>query len=108
LPLGQLKLGETGICVQEICDSEGNHVMEVESEERGKFIVYAKKKDEVIVKVPKNPIVMIKAIKDYEISLRELKAKLFTAFMEKCGDYGASENLTRQVLQEFSLPEIFS
>jgi len=106
VPAGELKLGETGICVQEICNADGEHVIEVSSEEKGKFIVYAKKKDEVVIKIPKNPIVIIKAIQDYEIYLRDIKDQLFTSFMEKCGDYSASENMTRQVFEDFYLPYI--
>jgi len=104
VPIGILKLGEVGICVQEICNEEGEHVMEVKSEEKGKFIVYAKKKDEVVIKVPKKHIIIKKAVQDYEIYLRELKDKLFTCFMEKCGDHSASENMTRQVFEDYGLP----
>jgi len=106
IPAAELKLGETGICVQEICDAEGEHVMEVNSEEKGKFIIYAKKKDEVVIKVPKKHILIKKAVQEYEIYLRELKDKLFTSLMEKCGDHTVSENMTRQIFEDFNLPDI--
>jgi len=106
VPAGKLKLGETGIMVQEVCDEEGQHVMEVSSKERGKFIVYAKKKDEYVVKVPESETVVRKAVQDYEIYLRELRQKLFAGFMEQCGDHSLSENLTERVFEEFDLPDV--
>jgi len=106
VPEGELKLGESFFDKQEICDGEGQHLMEVESEEKGKFIVYAKKKDEFIIKVPEGKIVIKKAVQEYEIYLKELSKDLYRAFMEKCGDHSVSENLTRQVFEVFGLPDI--
>jgi hypothetical protein len=102
----KIKLGERGLGVQEICDAEGNHLMEVGSIEKAKYIVYAKQKDEQIVKVPDSAIVIKKAIKGYEIYARGIKEELYRAFMEKCGDHSLSENLTMQVLDEYGLPEV--
>lgn len=106
VPAGKLKLGESFFDKHEICDAEGEHLMEVGSEEKGKFIVYAKKKDELVIKVPESMVVIKKAVQEYERYLRELKGKVYTAFMEKCGDHSISENLTRQVFEDFDLPDI--
>jgi len=102
----ELKLGENFFDKQEICDGEGQHLMEVGSEARGKFIVYVKKKDEHIVKIPLSEIVIKKAIQDYEIYLKDLKKRLYTAFMEKSGDHSASENMTYKIFEDFNLPDI--
>jgi len=106
VPAGVLKLGGNFMGKQEICDDEGERLMEVESEEKGKFIVYAKKRDEFVIKVPERNIVIKKAVQDYEMYLRDLKQNLYTAFMEKCGDHSVSENLTQQVFEDFGLPDI--
>jgi len=106
VPAGRLKLGENFIGKQEICDAEGQHVMEVSSEEKGKFIVYAKKKDELVIKVPESSIFIKKAVQDYELYLKELRQRFYTAFIEKCGDHSVSENLTQQVFEDFFLPDI--
>jgi len=106
VPQGELKLGESFFDNHEICDAEGQHLMEVASEAKGKFIVYAKKKDELVLKVPKSRIVIKKAVQEYEIYLRDLSQKLYTAFMEKCGDHSRSENLTRQIFEDFGIPYI--
>jgi len=106
VPAGELKLGESFFDKQEICDAEGQHVMEVSTEEKGKFIVYAKKKDEFVIKVPKSMVVIKKAVQEYEIYLKEQSKDLYRAFMEKCGDHNRAENLTRQVFEDFGLSDI--
>ena len=102
----ELKLGESFFDKQEICDAEGRHVMEVSSEAKGKFIVYAKKKGEFVIRVPESIVVIKKAVQEYEMYLKDRREKLFRAFMEKCGDYNKSENLTRQVFEDYGLPYI--
>ncbi len=106
VPEGELKFGESFFDKQEICDAEGQHVMEVSSLEKGKFIVYAKKKSEFVIKVPESSLVIKKVVQDYEIYLKEIRNQLFKAIMEKCGDYNKSENLMRKVFEEFGLPDI--
>jgi len=106
VPGGELKLGESFFDKQEICDAEGQHVMEVSSLEKGKFIVYAKKKSEFVIKVPESSLVIKKAVQNYEIYLKEIRNQLFKAIMEKCGDYNKSENLMRKVFEDFGLPDI--
>ncbi len=63
-------------------------------------------KDELVIKVPESMVVIKKVVQEYEGYLRELKSKVYTAFMEKCGDHSISENLTRQVFEDFNLPDI--
>jgi len=106
VPAGKLKLGESFFDKQEICDEEGKHFMEVATEERAKFIVYAKKKDELVIKIPESSVAIKKAVQGYEFYVKELKDKLYTAFMDKCGDHSLSENVTRQVFEGFGLPYI--
>lgn len=106
VPAGELRLGESFFDTHEICDAEGGHLMEVGSEEKGKFIVYAKKKEELVIKVPESIVVIKKAVQEYEIYLKDLRKRLYIAFMEKCGDHSVSENLTRQVFEDFGLPDV--
>jgi type I restriction enzyme M protein len=106
VPAGLLKLGGAFFERQEVCNEEGKHLMEVGSQEEGKFIVYAKKKDELVIKIPESNIAIKKAVKEYESYLKDLGDKLYTAFMEKCGDHSVAENLTRQVFEEYGLPEV--
>jgi hypothetical protein len=102
----KIKLGEAGMGVQEICDGEGNHLMEVWGIEKAKYIVYGKGKGEYVVKVPDSEIVIKKAVKEYETYVRQIRDELYKAFMEKCGDHNMSENLAGQVLEENGLPDV--
>ena len=102
----EIKLGEAGIGVQEICDGEGNPLMEVWGIEKAKYIVYGKSKGEYVVKVPDSEIVIKKAVKEYETYVRQIRDELYKAFMEKCGDHNMSENLAGQVLEENGLPDV--
>ncbi len=106
VPAGKLKLGESFFDRQEICDSEGQHVMEVATEEKAKFIVYAKRKDDFVAKVPEGSIVVDKAVRDYEVYLRQLRQTVYTALMDKCGDHTVSENSTKAIFDGFDLPDI--
>jgi len=106
VPTGPLKLGGAFFDTQEVCDEEGKHLLDVGSEAQGKFIVYAKKKDELVMKVPESILTIRKAVHDYEAYVRDLRDKLYTAFMDKCGDHSLSKNLTSQVLEEYGLPEV--
>jgi hypothetical protein len=103
---GEVRLGTSFFEKQEIVDGEGRYLTEVGSEEEGKFIVYAKKKDEFVVKIPESGVVVKKAVQDYEISVREVQEALYKAFMEKSGNHNLSENLARQVCEEFGLPDV--
>lgn len=96
-----VKLGAVGMGVQEICDGEGNHLMEVRGLEKSKYIVYAKHKSEQVVKVPKSEIVIKKAVQHYEIYVRQTRDKLYRAIMEKSGDHSLSENLCQRYLCGF-------
>ncbi len=102
----EIKLGEAGMVVQEICDGEGRHLMEVGGLEKAKYIVYAKHKGEQVVKVPDSEIVIKKAVKEYEAYVRQIRDELYKAFMEKCGDHNMSENRAGQVLEENGLPDV--
>jgi len=103
---GTVKLGASFFDKQEICDEDGGHLMDVASRDEGKFIVYAKKRNEFVVKVPESLTVIKKAVHDYENYLRDLKDRLYVGFMEKCGDRLVSENLTRKVFEDFRLPDM--
>jgi tRNA G10 N-methylase Trm11 len=102
----EIKLGAAGMGVQEICDGEGNNLMEVWGIEKAKYIVYGKSKGEYVVKVPDSEIVIKKAVKEYEAYVRQIRDELYKAFMEKCGDHNMSENLAGQVLEENGLPDV--
>ena len=59
-----------------------------------------------MVKIPKNDTMLCKAVFDYEKYLHTIRETIFRAFMEQSGDHSLSENLTRKVFGEYTLPYI--
>jgi type I restriction-modification system DNA methylase subunit len=103
---GLLKLGDNFMGKQQICDESGKQLFDVGDAIKGKFIVYAKKKDELIVRIPNRMVVVKKAIQDYEHYLRDLKKELISTFIDHCGDRILAENLTKAVFDDYGLPEV--
>jgi len=104
IPAEGLKLGENFFGKQQICLADGKEFMVVSSEEGGKYIIYAQKKNEFVIKVPKSKTVVKKAIQEYEFYLKELQDKFYTAFIEQSGNRIISENFTKQIFEELDLP----
>jgi hypothetical protein len=88
----------------EICSESGTVLLEFSSLERAKYILYARKKGEYIIKVPKSEIVVKRAVQKYENYLKETRDKLIKAYAEKGADKIIAESLARQVLEEIGLP----
>jgi type I restriction enzyme M protein len=108
VPVGKLKIGENFFGKQQICFENGDNFMEVGSEERGKFIVYAKKEGQYVIRMPKSETVVRLAVQGYEVYLREIRDKLIKAFLEQSGNIAVSENLTKQIFEELDLPYLAS
>jgi len=104
VPADKLRLGENFFGKQQICLESGDSFMEVNSEERGKFIVYAKKTNEFVIKVPRSETAVKKAVQEYEIYLKELQKTFLKAFIEQSGNVAVSESLTKQIFDEIDLP----
>ena len=58
------------------------------------------------MRIPESLIVIKKAVQDYEIYVRSVREELYRAFMEQCGDHNVSENLARQVMDEYRLADV--
>jgi len=101
-----VKLGASFFEKQDVVDGEGRHLMEAGSIAEGKFVVYAKKRDELVVRVPERFTAVRKAVQDYEIYVREIREKLYKAIMEKSGDHNLSESLARGICGDFGLPDV--
>jgi len=102
VPGGKIKLN-FGKQVQ-ICFENGTVLLEFSSLERAKYILYARKKGEYIIKVPKSEIVVKRAVQKYENYLKETRDKLIKAYAEKGADKITAESLARQIFEEIDLP----
>jgi len=87
-------------------DEDGNYIYEVNNLNIAKFLIYSYKPNKNIIRIPKDPIVISKAVQDYEIYIRELKARLFNRSLEATNDYKLSEKITDEIFIEYGLPKI--
>ena len=106
LPGGKLKLKfENKV---QICFESGMVLLEFSSLERAKYILYARKKDRYVYKVPKSEIVVKRAVQKYEKYAGEMRDKLIKAFLSRGAERVMAEGLTRQVFEEIGLGNIMS
>ncbi len=105
IPNEPLRLGSFFMGRQEVI-SEGGFRYEAGSLEEAKFIIYSQRPDSFMVKVPKEASVVINAVNNYDLYLKDLKAKLFEAFFKRTHDHKQADMLMMQVLDNFGLREI--
>jgi hypothetical protein len=100
-----LKLGSFFMGLQEVIADNG-YKYEAKSLDEAKFVIYSRKPNSFIVKIPKNKIALTKAVKEYERYLNGLKDKLFETFFNRVRDHQLAERLTQTVLEELGLPQV--
>jgi hypothetical protein len=105
IPNDQLKLGGQFLTQHEIYTESGFKYMAAGTE-IAKYILYSQKPGVYLVNIPKDEIVIVKAIQEYEIYLKELKDKLVTELANLTIDYKLADSLTEQIFSEFGLPQI--
>lgn len=100
-----LKLGSYFIGQQEVVSDSG-FKYDAANLEEAKFIIYAQKPNSFLVKIPREILVIINGVDDYERYLKDLKAKLFEAFFSRTHDHKQADTLVQQVFEEMGIPEI--
>ncbi|MGB8226159.1 MAG: hypothetical protein WCE45_04735 [Sedimentisphaerales bacterium] len=82
------------------------------SYERAKYLLYSRKihsassgqAGQCIYKIPKNEIVVKRAVRDYEKYLKEIRDNITKAFMARKANSDIADTLAREVLKEINLP----
>jgi hypothetical protein len=69
-----------------------------------KFLLYAHKSGQTKVKMPAQEVEVSRAVKNYEIYLRELKTALYKAYYKRTLDQQLSTSLTMQAFETLKLP----
>jgi type I restriction enzyme M protein len=105
VPNEPLKLGSYFIGQQEVISDSG-FKYDAGNLEEAKFIIYAQKPNSFLVKIPKELLVIVNGVNDYERYLKDLKAKLFEAFFSRTHDHKQADVLVQQVFEEVGLPEV--
>jgi len=99
LPEGELKLNLGRKF--EICSAKsGMTFLKFDSLEKTKYVLYCKKKGQLVYKIPKDEGAIEKAVEDYEKYLEEIREKLKKAFMKRRADRKIAEYLADEVMKE--------
>ena len=104
IPRESLKLGMYFMGTQEVV-SDAGFKYQAQSVEEAKYIVYSQKPDTYVVNLPKDKMVITKAVSDYERYLDKLGDDLFQEFFKRTFDHKLSETLTQKTLIDLGLPE---
>ena len=102
VPGEPLKLGMYFLGTQEVITDSG-FTYQAKTVEEAKYLIYAQKPDSFVIKIPKDTKAVAKAVNNYERYLRQLKAELFQAFLNRIFDHKISDALAQRVLIEFKL-----
>ena len=101
VPGKPLKLGTFFLNQWEVVTEDGEEVYTAGSLDEAKFIIYAQKPNQFLVRVPSDPIVVEKAVTDYERYIKGVREKLVTRFFEATFDHKLADRLAREVLTDF-------
>lgn len=84
---------------------EGDFKIELKTSFEAKFLLYAHKNGPTKVKMPKQVVEVSRAVKNYEIYLRELKAAFYEAYYKRTLDQQLTTRLTAQAFETLGLPK---
>jgi len=104
IPTEPLKLEPPFFGKQKVISDSG-WCHEAKSPAEAKFIIYAQAGGHTRVAIPKDGVVLLKMVSNYERYLKELKENLFNAFSIRIFDYKQAQALTGIVFKELGLPE---
>jgi len=102
LEISQPFLGEITI------SSKNEFTYKTRNPSEAKYLKYAHYNSAYRVKIPVEPIFILKTVSAYERYIRDLKNRLFEAFYNRIHDQKLSHNLTQSALEALKLPEIQS
>lgn len=105
IPSEPLKLGMFFMGTQEVVSDSG-FLYQAQSVEEAKYIIYSQKPDTFVVSLPKDKVVITKAVSGYERYLDKLKDELFQEFFKRSFDHKLSDSLTQKTMSELGLPDI--
>lgn len=90
-----------------LMDDKGNEVGRVVGDEmKARYVIYAAKPEQYTVQVPADPIVVGKAIQDYEHYLRKTGEQLVSRALEATRDHRQAEWIAQEILKSLGLPPL--
>jgi type I restriction-modification system DNA methylase subunit len=105
VPGEPLKLGMFFLGTMEVVSDSG-FKYQAQSVEEAKYIIYSQKPATYVVSLPKDKVVLTKAVNDYERYLDKLRDDLFQEFFKRTFDHKLADTLAQKMMAELGLPEI--
>jgi len=105
IPAGELKyhqpfFGETTIT------GANEFVYKTKNPAEIKYIKYAHNSGAKSIKIPEQPLYILKVVSAYERYIKELKNKLFELLYNRIHDQKLSHQIVQSILEEYKIPEI--
>jgi type I restriction-modification system DNA methylase subunit len=104
IPGEPLKLGMFFMGTMEVVSDSG-FKYQAQNVEEAKYIFYSQKPDTYVVNLPKDKIVITKAVNGYERYLDKLNDDIIKEFFKRTFNHKLSETLTQKTLIDLGLPE---
>lgn len=105
VPAERLKLGGFFLGQQEVVTDQG-FKYNANSVEEAKFLVYSHRANVHIARVPRDPIVLVKSVDQYERYVRTTKDQLFEDLFGRTHDHRLAHALAEQICDEMGLPQV--
>ncbi len=86
----------------EIC-FKGTAVLKFDSYAEAKYVLYSRRKGQLLYKIPKDETAVEKAVKDYEKYLKGIRERLEKAYMKRKASREAAEYLANEAMKEKGL-----
>jgi type I restriction-modification system DNA methylase subunit len=107
LPNKPLRLGNYFFGEQDVIADSG-FIYKAKNPVEAKYLIYAQRAGVSRLLVPTDMMTLFKTVKNYENYLRNLRAEIAKALLNRTLDQQMAERLLNQILEEYNLPEIDS
>jgi len=97
-----LRMGKTFMDIYPVIADDG-FKYEARDLSEAKFIIYSQKPDSLMVKLPKDKLILQKAVKDYEDHIKTLSHNIFSSLIKHTSDHKLSDRLTADILEEVGM-----
>ena len=103
IPGEPLKLGMFFLGTQEV-ENDAGFKYQAQTVEEAKYVVYSQKPDSYVVNLPKDNVVITKAVNTYEKYLEKVRNDIFQEYFKRTFDHKLSDTLTQKTIIELGLP----
>lgn len=95
---GQIRIGSQFLGEYEIFS--GDKKIFSGTLEQGKYLQYAYKKSEYIIKIPNDNIIVRQTVQSYEIYLKEIEQQIFDYLINRTGDTTVTNKIIQEIMRE--------